>query len=160
MPSLVDQLNRWAAPLKNRIMNMVRNGAVISADDAGAIQLLKLNLGNGDIQAGIKRIQNFGFTSKPKKNAQAVVLFVNGTRDNPLVIACEDGNYRVHLQDGEAAVYNAFGLVIKLAADGTISMGDGSILAPTAGVVTGECIDPFTGAPHADKSLIVKAQKV
>lgn len=140
---------------------MVRRAVVVSADDTPGIQLLKLNLGNGDIQAKIERIQNFGFTSKPKGNAQAVVLFVNGTRDNPVVIACDDGNYRIHLEDGEAAVYNSEGLVIKLAADGTINMGmDGVPLAATAGVVTGECLDPFTGAPHADKSLIVKAQKV
>lgn len=160
MPSLIEELNRWARPFKTRLMNMIRRAVVVSAEDTGSIQLLKLNLGNGDLQAGIERIQNFGFTSKPKANAQAVVLFVNGTRDNPLVIACDDGNYRIHLQDGEAAVYNAFGMVIKLSADGTISMGDGSPLLATAGVVTGECIDPFTGAPHADKSAIVKAQKV
>ena len=139
---------------------MIRRGVVVSVDDSPAIQLLKLNLGNGSIQTKMERIQNFGLTGVPKGKAQAVVLFVNGSRDNPIVIACDDGNFRVHLGSGEVAVYNAFGAVVKLCADGTINMGDGSPLLATAGVVTGECLDPFTGAPHADKSLIVKAKKI
>lgn len=139
---------------------MARRGAVISTSDSTKIQRMKVNFGNGDLQDKIERIQNFGLTGVPKKNAQVLVLFVNGNRDNPVIVACDDGNFRVHVEEGEVAVYNAFGAVVKLTSDGMISMGDGSVLAPTAGVVTGECLDPFTGVPHADKSLIVKAQKV
>lgn len=157
---LLNELNRWFQPWRVRILGMIRRAVVLSTSDSTPIQLMKVNLGNGDTQAKVERIQNFGLTSVPKANAQAVVLFVNGNRDNPIIIACDDGNFRVHVEEGEVAVYNAFGAVVKLAADGTISMGDGSVLAPTAGVVTGECIDPFTGAPHADKSMIVKAKKV
>ncbi len=157
---LLDELNRWFRPWRVRILSMIRRGVVLSTSDSTAIQLVKLNLGNGDIQSKIERIQNFGLTSVPKPNAQAVVLFVNGNRDHPIIIACEDGNFRVHLGEGEVAVYNAFGAVVKLAADGTINMGDGSPLLAEDGVVTGQCLDPFTGAPHADKSLIVKAKKI
>lgn len=157
---LLNELNRWFGPWRVRIMNMLRRAVVVSTSDNTPIQLMKVNLGNGDIQAKIERIQNFGLTSVPKANAQAVVLFVNGNRDNPIIVACDDGNFRVHVDEGEVAVYNAFGAVVKLAADGTINLGDGSPLLATAGVVTGECIDPFTGAPHADKSAIVKAKKV
>ncbi len=58
------------------------------------------------------------------------------------------------------AVYNTAGAVVKLSADGTINLGDETALTVLDGVVTGQCIDPFTGAPHADKSMIVRAKKV
>jgi phage baseplate assembly protein V len=157
---LIEELERWFRPYRTRLNNMIRRAVVVSATDSPAVQQLKINLGNGDIQSKIERIQNFGLTGVPKKNAQALCLFVNGNRDQPVIIAVDDGNFRVHVNEGEVAVYNAFGTVIKLAADGTINMGDGSPLLATAGVVTGECLDPFTGAPHADKSAIVKAKKV
>lgn len=35
----------------------------------------------------------------------------------------------------------------------------GNTLSPLAGVVTGECICPYTGSPHADVSSSVKALK-
>lgn len=138
---------------------MLAKGRLSSVKESTGIQTVQVTI-NGEVHDGVERLQNFGFTSYPKKDAQLVVSFIGGNRERPVVTVIDDGNYRIKLVEGEAAIYNAFGNVIKLSADGTISLGDDSVLAPTAGVVTGECIDPFTGAPHADKSLIVKAKKV
>ena len=156
---LRDELNRWFKPWRDRLFNMVKRGVVNSVQESHPLQRIQVNLGNSDIQSNVERVQNFGLTSYPKKSAQAVTLYVNGNRDNPIIIAIDDGAYRVRVAEGEVALYNAFGVVIKLAADGTMELGTGDNLLATAGVVTGECIDTFTGAPFQDKSLLVKAQK-
>ena len=50
------------------------------------------------------------------------------------------------------------GAVVDIATDGSVSITRAGQLA--FGVVTGECICPFTGVPHADVSLSVKAGKL
>jgi phage baseplate assembly protein V len=153
------ELERWIAPLKRRIYGMISPGVVTGVNDTPAVQTIDVTV-NGQEHSDTDRLQSFGLTSFPKPGGQVLVTFMGGDKERPVAIMVDDGTYRVKLSEGEVAVYNAFGAVIKLALDGTISIGDGTALAPTAGVVTGECLDPFTGVPHADVSLKVKAIKV
>ncbi|PAF44185.1 phage baseplate assembly protein V [Helicobacter sp. 11S02629-2] len=68
-----------------------------------------------------------------------------------LSIECESANIKA----SKDVVVESKSATIK--AD-SIKLGDHKLL-PTAGCVTGECICPFTGAPHADISKTVLVKK-
>lgn len=119
----IEDLSRWIAPLKNRVANMVARAVVSAVDDAKKIQIVQLDLLEGETRDEIERLQNYGFTSNPRTGAEAAVIFVGGRRDHGLAIAVDDRRYRLkNLESGEVAVYNDTGAKIVFKANGDIEL--------------------------------------
>ena len=60
-------------------------------------------------------MQQFGFTSVPPANTQAVIIPIGGQTSHGIVISTENGSFRVkNLQGGEVAVYDESGSSIVL----------------------------------------------
>ncbi|BBF06632.1 baseplate assembly protein [Haemophilus influenzae] len=63
----------------------------------------------------VELMQQFGFTSVPPANTQAVILPIGGQTTHGIVIATENGSFRVkNLQGGEVAIYDESGSRIVL----------------------------------------------
>ena len=63
----------------------------------------------------VELMQQFGFTSVPPTNTQAVILPIGGQTTHGIVMATENGSFRVkNLQGGEVAVYDESGSSIVL----------------------------------------------
>jgi len=113
--NFVSQLNRFLEPIRVRIRMIVSRAIVSLIDDSKNMQIVQLNLMKDETKDGVERVQNYGFTSHPKPDAQAVVLFVSGNRDHGLVVALDDSRYRLKdLPEGGVAVYDFDGNYIKL----------------------------------------------
>jgi phage gp45-like len=65
----------------------------------------------------------YGFSSRPKANAEAVVLNA-GSR--PIIIATQDRRYAIELSDGDVAMHTSTGQYIKLKSAGGIEIKSGS----------------------------------
>ncbi len=100
----IDQLNRWFRPFQRRIMTIVRRLTVTGTTDTLGLQIETLK----DVtQDNVERVQNYGFTSRPKAGAEGVVLYVGGNSDHGVVIAVDDMRYRLKgLAEGELALYS------------------------------------------------------
>jgi phage gp45-like len=120
------KLDRWVAPLRRKVEGMVGKAVLQAVNDAPDLQVVKLSLFS-ETHADVERVQNFGFTSRPPVGSQAVVLFVGGRRDNPVVVACDDGRVRVKLQEGEAAMYGTSGAIVKCGAGGKVMIGNATV---------------------------------
>lgn len=120
MTSLRHTILRLLEPLRNRVAGMVARAVVTLVDDSKRMQELQLQLLAGEVISGAERVQNYGFTSKPHppsgdQVAEAVVLFVGGGRDHPLVVAVDDRRHRPrNLEDGESALYDDQGTRVHL----------------------------------------------
>lgn len=121
--NFISQLNRFIEPLRIKIRMIVSRTIVSLIDDSKNMQLVQLNLMKDEIKDKVERVQNYGFTSHPKPNAQGVVLFVAGNRDQGLVIAVDDSRYRIkNLPEGGVAVYDHDGNFVKLTEDAGIEI--------------------------------------
>ncbi len=49
--------------------------------------------------------QHYGFSSAPQPGAEYLVIPVGGKSSHSVVVASEDGRYRLKLQDGEVSLY-------------------------------------------------------
>lgn len=120
-------LERWITPLKRRVMLMIGKAVLTVIKDSTDLQTVQINLGNDEIIDDVECMQNFGFTSNPEAGAQAIVLFVGGNRDHPVVITADDARYRPkNLDSGDSAMYNSTGTKITLEGNKVIidSAGD------------------------------------
>jgi phage baseplate assembly protein V len=158
----------------SKIKSLISKGLINAVDDTTDIQTCKVSTLHNDVQDNVERLQPYGLTSHPDDDSEALVLSLDAQRDNAIIIVTDSGKHRVKgLKKGEVCVYSQHGQSITLKVDGSIdiigakqvnidssiiSLGGNSLL-PNSGVVTGESLCAFTGTPHADFSMKVRAKK-
>jgi phage baseplate assembly protein V len=104
---MIDMINRVLAPVRRRVENLIARAVVGQVLDSSTLQSLQLAILSDETRDGCERFQQYGFTSVPFADAEAVVVFVGGLRDHPLVLAVDDRRYRKkNLQPGESALYS------------------------------------------------------
>lgn len=119
----LDDLTRLLRPFSVRLANMIGRATVTSVDDARQVQDLQVELLEGEVRDEVERFGEYGFTSVPPKDSEAVVIFVGGRRDHGLAIGVEDRRYRLkNLQPGEVGVYDMTGTRIVLKANGDLEI--------------------------------------
>jgi len=146
---LRSMLERWIAPLKRRVAQMVLEGIVNTVDDTGAMQLLNVEVGSGEPLEPVQRIQAHGLTSNPEEGSEALVLLVGGNRDRPVAVVVGTGASRpTGLAAGEVAVYRNPDNMVVFKANGDIELhADGKYKVTPSG-------DIELGATAAVKTLV------
>lgn len=78
----------------------------------------------------------YGFSSRPKPGADAVVVYVAGNRGNGVVIATSDGRFSVELAPGEVVMHADDGTKIHLQTGGKIAITSAGGIAITSPKIT------------------------
>lgn len=133
----MSELAKMLGPMARRISSMVARGQVLAVNSAAKLQSLQLGLLAGETKDRVEHFEPFGFTSKPKPGAEHITLFVDGDRSHGITIVVADRRYRLTtLQDGEAALYDAFGNKVHLKSDGTLAVVASTQVQITSPLVT------------------------
>lgn len=117
-------IERLLAPIKARIRLMVGR-CLITACKNGRVSLTLLADESRD---DVDFYQQYGFSSRPKGDVDAVALFIGGSRDNGVVVASRgrSSDMSMSLEEGEVAVHSPFGSSILLKKDGSVEMATNS----------------------------------
>lgn len=120
----LEALRAFTRPLARRLALVVGRGVLRLSDDAGGLQRLQSDFLAGEVRGPLERFGQFGWTSRPPIGSEVIALFPSGSRDRGgVVVAVEDRRVRpVDLAEGEAAAYNAHGVLVLLKADGSIEI--------------------------------------
>lgn len=143
--SLRQELEKWIAPVRRKISGIVAK-AVIDSITQGKVQSCKVILQFDEVSDGVERVGQYGLISNPAKGAQAVVLHINGNRNQPIIIAIDDPDKKPDGTDTEGAsgLYNEKGtfflldgdtIKINLNSGGSVDINDGTILLNSDGSV-------------------------
>lgn len=120
--------------LARRIRMIAARGVVNLVNDGLKVQGVQMTLLADETMQG-QRFQEYGFTSVPKAGAEAIMLSIAGVRSHGVVIATDDGRYRVkNLKAGEVALYTDEGDTIIFKRGGKIAItsgGEVDVTAPT-----------------------------
>lgn len=116
---MFDRSKKIAADLANRIRLSITKAIVESIVDSTAIQTVKLDALTEEVFDKVERPQNYGLTSNPPADSEAVLGEIGGSRDNPIVIIVENSaNRPKNLNAGEVILWALFGQRIKHASNG------------------------------------------
>ncbi|HDR1020943.1 TPA: phage baseplate assembly protein V [Pasteurella multocida] len=89
------------------VINLVKSGDSIQKAQVSGLA--------GETLQDVELMQQFGFTSVPPAGTQVVVVPVGGKTTHSIVIATENGAFRVkNLKNGEVAIYDQSGSTIIL----------------------------------------------
>ncbi|WP_083657876.1 phage baseplate assembly protein V [Herbaspirillum camelliae] len=126
MMDIFAAIREATADMKGKINLMLGRGIVSKVSDAGAIQLIRGKLMEGEDYDQMERVQQYGFTSVPKAGAELLATFIGGNRDHAVIVAVDDRRYRLRgLQDGEMAIYDDQGQKVHLTRAGIVIDGCG-----------------------------------
>ncbi len=94
---------------------MVSRAVIKLVTDAAKLQKVQIGMLADEERGDVERFQNYGFTSVPHADAEAIAVSVGGSRSHMVVIAVDDRRYRLAgLEDGEVAIYTDEGDKIVL----------------------------------------------
>lgn len=125
---LISQLRNLLRPLHNRVANMVARGVITLTNDGKKQQELQLGVLADEPVPDAEHFHPYGFSSVPLPGAEVVVVFPNGDRGHPLVVAVSDRRHRpTGGEPGEVTFYNDAGAKVVLKSSGDI------VATPAAG---------------------------
>lgn len=119
----LNAFNRILAPLRDTVMLLTGKAVIKMVDDSQGIQSVQLSALAGETLDKVPRIQNFGFTSNPPVNSEAIIISLGGQRENVAVITADNREFRFKdLAPGESAFYTDDGTVIHLKKGGLVDV--------------------------------------
>jgi phage baseplate assembly protein V len=118
--------------LARRVDNMVARCVLWMADNSKRVQEVQVSLQNDEVRIA-QRVQEYGYSSVPLAECEAVIVFPGGIRDHALVIATDDGRYRpTNWAAGEVGLYTHEGDYIRMRAGRIVEVVCGAKLEVTA----------------------------
>lgn len=79
-----------------------------------SIQQVQVNGLAGEKLQDAELFQHFGFTSCPPAGTQCIVLPIGGQTSHSIIIATENGAYRLQVASGEVAIYSDEGAFVHI----------------------------------------------
>ena len=110
---LIQTMQRQVGKAANTVRQAFRTrlGAL---DVKSKIQLARLQALEGETLQAQELFQHFGFTSSPPNDTQCIVIPLGGKTAHSIIIATENGNFRLAVEQGETCLYNQWGAYVKL----------------------------------------------
>lgn len=104
-----------------------RGRVLLTVDnDQGPVQVVQARISADEVM-NLLRVPEFGFTSRLPKDTDVVAVFIGGDRQNGIIVGSNHQALRFKLEnDGEMAVYDAFGKSIWFKKDGGIVLNGGA----------------------------------
>lgn len=119
----------FAKTIMRRMANIFTRGTFQSRAADGTLTAEQLS---GEVHSQLPHPQEFGFASKAS-NGKTYTIYNGGNRDSGTVLLLEKSGAPA-LNNGEAAVWNESGVVIKLTAAGTVTITGATVLAVAGNV--------------------------
>lgn len=102
------------------LRGLLARGVVESVDDSPMMRTVQAEFLPGDVREGLEHFEPYGFTSRVKKGAEAIGAFFNGDRSHGVVLVTADRRFRLHVEEGEVAVFDDQGQKVVLKRDGIL----------------------------------------
>ena len=155
---MIAAMRKAMAPIEGRIRMAIGRAIVTLVDDGKPAQSVQLELLAGERQDGVERLTEYGFTSHPHPEAEAVIACPAGLRSHAIALVVADRRYRLTgLEAGEVALHDDLGNTVLLGRDGLSVIGTTrvDVAAPqvlvTADSATIESDDVSLGATGGEK---------
>lgn len=102
------------------LRGLLGRGVVESVDDTPMMRTIQAEFLLGDVREGLEHFEPYGFTSRVKEGAEAIGAFFNGDRSHGVVLVTADRRFRLHVKEGEVAVFDDQGQKVVLKRDGIL----------------------------------------
>ncbi len=111
----------------NRLTAFIVKGLIKHVYDGDEMQLVKVSTTANETIDEVERVQSYGLSTVPPKDSEALVLFLNGDKTNPVVVACDSAaNRPTGLNENDVRMYSAHGQTLTMDNSGESYFDSGS----------------------------------
>ncbi|KPA90599.1 Mu-like prophage protein gp45 [Pseudomonas asplenii] len=138
-----------------RVMGNIRQAfrAVSARNTHGKLIGVEMQGLAGETVSG-ELMQHYGFSSAPQAGAEYLVIPVGGNSKHAVVVASEDGRYRIQLQDGEVSLYTDEGDYVHMKRGRVVEVLTDTLVVKAGKKVRFETpLVEMTGDQHIDGSI-------
>ena len=101
-----------------RVISIISYGSIQTGDDSGKVQRQQVVISPIEMRDNTPRVAEYGFTSMPPPDSDAVVIYLSGDRTKGGIIATGHQASRLkNLASGEVALYDDKGQMVYLQKD-------------------------------------------
>ena len=109
--------------LKRKLQLLVSRAVVNIVTDSLRQQNLQINLLDGETADDVERFQNYGHTSVPPADSEAIVLSVGGKRQHLVAVVVDSKSSRLKdLKSGDSALYHLDGHYLLLTEEQLVNL--------------------------------------
>lgn len=122
---MIQVLERALRPLADRVRGIVERAVVTRVDggEGNRAQVVQVRGPGGTTHDRIAFPLPYGFASRPRAGAEAIVLWPGGGRERGIAVVVDGRTGRPALEEGEVALFNPdTGTMLRMAADGRVRM--------------------------------------
>ena len=140
---------RLLSPLSRKVSMLIGKATVKEVNNSGTNsfafgdqpQRLKVEALANETLSNMARSQEYGLETYPKSDSEAIMVFIDGDRDNGTIISVSDKSARpTDLSQGDVCLYDADGSKV-LCSGGKIAIGNSS---------------PMLSTPPAEKTELIE----
>ncbi len=100
------EIKRMLAPLKRAIYLIIGRAILTVVNNAESTQKVQITGLADETITDVERFQEYGFETYPETGAEALAVFINGNREQGIVVTIHDRRYRPKtLAEGETMQY-------------------------------------------------------
>jgi len=130
-------IRRELKTVNRQIRNTVARGIVELSDASKMLQSLQVTVLKDEVLDNVEHFEQQGFTARPKKGAEVILLSPGGNRSSAIAIMVADRRIRIKdLGEGEVAMYDDANNLIHFKQDNTIAVKADTSVDVTAPDVT------------------------
>lgn len=120
---------------QERLAGIIRFG-LVNLMEPGQTQHCQIKTAGGEILNNVAFLEPYGFTARPLPKSETLVLQVNGSKFNNVVLNIGNRNLRFEdLKDGEVAMYDDSGNLLHFKNGGNIDLTASGVVTVTAATV-------------------------
>ena len=102
----LNDFNRLIKRAKSKLLLMIGRAILTAVDNSGKTQKVQVVALYDETISGVERFQEYGMETRPKTDAEVLLVFINGNRDQGIAACVHDRRYRpTDLAEGEVALY-------------------------------------------------------
>lgn len=115
--------------LYRRVQGFLRgDGAISRVDDTGAVQIVQITHGTGELYDNVPSVMHYGYASHPPKDTRAIALSMAGDAAQKVVIGTVDPTRRKNLPEGAVCLYHKDGNTVVMLDDGEVRINADKVI--------------------------------
>lgn len=96
---------------------MLGRGVLRLTNEEPRMRTLQSEFMAGDVRDGMEHFEPYGYTSRAHPGAEVVAGFFQGDRSHGVVLVTADRRYRLHVEEGEVAIFDDLDQKVHLKRD-------------------------------------------
>lgn len=134
--ALIHEIHRALEPVWDAIRSLTTRVVLTRIDESRKLRTAQFKGRRGSTTQAAEVFGHYGFSSRPKADAEGIAIACGGVNDHLVLIATADRRVKITLAEGEVALHDDLGQKVHLTRAGIVIDTPGNVTVNAGGSAT------------------------